>query len=94
MTRCHYCNTELPNPKPRQRFCSHPGATCRQRWHREQDTGFPGYVYRIAKTSSGEYTVTVRLPAAPVFNKGDRVSVAVQPRPDASTQIEQGDPEQ
>ena len=93
MTTCDYCHNPLPNPKPGQRFCSGPGATCRQKWHKEQGT-LPGKVDRITKRRDGKYTITIHLPGAPTFNKGDNVQIQIKPRPDASQSNETGAPEQ
>jgi len=84
-TRCDQCHAPIMNPKPGQRFCSTPGSTCRQDWHRANQK--PGIVKGVRQLASGNWSITVHYPpGVPPIQRGAKVSLETlpSPRPDAS----------
>jgi len=64
--RCQYelCNAPLPkHAKITQKFCSSPGKTCRQKYHKEQR--LPGTVKGLRQLANGQWSVTIHFPNQP-----------------------------
>jgi len=86
--RCDYCHAPITKTRPGQRFCSDPGSTCRQDWHRANK--LPGLIKNVHQLADGTWSVIVRYPKGrpPAVNRGSRVTLETDPipRPDASSE--------
>ena len=91
--RCDYCNDPLPkDAKLTQRFCSGPGKTCRQKYHKEHR--LPGTVKGLRQLANGQWSVTIHFPSQPGCCMKSRVRIETdtssRPAPSEGANLKEG----